>query len=194
MAEVEIKSLLVRERYYRDTSQWNKLRACYHPDASKTNIDISWFQGDIDGFVIGSQGMVTGGTGAMHTICPVDIHLNGTKALSESTGSISIRFQHSGIEYDCVSFTRFISCLELVHNEWKLLSLQAIYDRDTIVPVVPRELQDVSFVQDARQSYKCIDWVLSRKGFKIKQDLPGTDKPAMSERLMKERLDWLNKQ
>lgn len=40
--EIEIKSLLVRERYYRDTCQWEKLRGCYHPDASKTSISISW--------------------------------------------------------------------------------------------------------------------------------------------------------
>jgi hypothetical protein len=43
MDEIEIKSLLIRERYYRDTCQWEKLRGCYHPDASKTSIDISWW-------------------------------------------------------------------------------------------------------------------------------------------------------
>ena len=43
MDEIEIKSLLVRERYYRDTCQWQKLRESYHPDASKTSIDISWY-------------------------------------------------------------------------------------------------------------------------------------------------------
>lgn len=42
LIEAEIKSLLVRERYYRDTGQWEKLRASYHPDASKTHIDITW--------------------------------------------------------------------------------------------------------------------------------------------------------
>jgi hypothetical protein len=42
LTELEIKSLLVRERYYRDTAQWQKLRESYHPDASKTHINISW--------------------------------------------------------------------------------------------------------------------------------------------------------
>jgi uncharacterized protein YfcZ (UPF0381/DUF406 family) len=42
LAEAEIKSLVVRERYYRDSGQWNKLRNSYHPDASKTSINISW--------------------------------------------------------------------------------------------------------------------------------------------------------
>lgn len=136
--------------------------------------------------------MTTGGTGAVHTICPVEIHLKRDKALSESTGSISIRFQHSGVEYDCVSFTRFVSCLELVQAKWKLLSLKAIYERDHITPVLPQSLHDLSISQDARQSYKCIDWVLSQKGFDIKQDLPGTDDLKTSEKLMQDSFKWLN--
>lgn len=40
--ELQIKSLLVRERYYRDTSQWRKLRAAYHPESTKTHINITW--------------------------------------------------------------------------------------------------------------------------------------------------------
>lgn len=40
--ELQIKSLLVRERYYRDTCQWEKLRAAYHPDPSRTHIKITW--------------------------------------------------------------------------------------------------------------------------------------------------------
>lgn len=41
-SESEIRSLLARERYYRDTRQWQRLRESYHPDPSKTMIDISW--------------------------------------------------------------------------------------------------------------------------------------------------------
>jgi hypothetical protein len=40
--EIEIKSLLVRERFYRDTFQWQKLRNSYHNDAAKTTINVSW--------------------------------------------------------------------------------------------------------------------------------------------------------
>ena len=42
LAEACIKSLVVRERYYRDSCQWEKLRECYHPDASQTDIGITW--------------------------------------------------------------------------------------------------------------------------------------------------------
>jgi hypothetical protein len=40
--ELEIRNLVVRERFYRDTHQWPKLRQSYHPDATKTHIRISW--------------------------------------------------------------------------------------------------------------------------------------------------------
>lgn len=40
--DYQIKSLLVRERYYRDSCQWDKLRDSYHPDPSKTHVEISW--------------------------------------------------------------------------------------------------------------------------------------------------------
>mgnify|MGYP001568042072 CR=1 FL=1 len=43
LVEAEIKSLLVRERYYRDSKQWDKLRDSYHPDATKTSINITWY-------------------------------------------------------------------------------------------------------------------------------------------------------
>jgi hypothetical protein len=42
LTEAEIKSLVVRERYYRDTCQWEKLRNSYHPDPAKTHIEITW--------------------------------------------------------------------------------------------------------------------------------------------------------
>lgn len=40
--ESQIKSAVVLERYYRDNGMWNDLRKSYHPDASKTEIKITW--------------------------------------------------------------------------------------------------------------------------------------------------------
>ncbi|KAL2836401.1 hypothetical protein BJY01DRAFT_222017 [Aspergillus pseudoustus] len=191
-AEFEIKSLLVRERYYRDTNQWEKLRASYHPDASRTQIDITWYQGGIDGFVSGSRAMASSGTGAIHCISPVEVHLNGDKAVTESTGSISIRFAYAGHSFDCIAVTRFISRVERVAGHWKLLSLEAIYDRDAITPVLPGGASEVVLPVEGRESYRCLSWVLSLRGFQVKQDLPGIDDPASCARLMEGALAWLS--
>ncbi len=153
----------------------------------------SRFQGDIDGFVDGSRRMAQGGTNAIHNICPVEVHLNHDKAVSESTGSISIRFKHEGHEYDCISLTRFVSRLEKVGNEWKLLTLEAIYERDYIRPTFPSPAATlaVSLPSGGRESYKCIAWVLSNKGFTIKQDLPGVDRPESCDEFMANSFAWL---
>ena len=137
--------------------------------------------------------MAQGGLGAIHTINPVDIHIRGSKALSESTGNIQIRTQHAGEEYDLVSWTRFVSRLSKTTDGWRLLTLDVIYDRDSLTPVVltqaaPIDLDDLG----PRMSYRCVSWVLSKQGFKIKQDLPGTDRPETVTKLMKSSLDWLN--
>jgi hypothetical protein len=39
---IEIANLLKRERYYRDTGQWCLCRAAFHPDPSRTHINVAW--------------------------------------------------------------------------------------------------------------------------------------------------------
>ncbi|KAE8370740.1 hypothetical protein BDV27DRAFT_140330 [Aspergillus caelatus] len=173
--ELSIKYLLFKERYNRDTNQWQKLRNSYHPNPSKTHIEITWFQGDVDGFVNGSQSMTSRGTGTVHTICPIEVHLMGDKAVTGSTGSISIPFSYEGQQYDCNSFTRFISRLQKVDGKWNLLMLEAIYDRDSIASVLPSAQVDCRIPLGSRESYKCSAWLLGQKGFNIKQDLPAVD-------------------
>lgn len=136
--------------------------------------------------------MATGGNSAVHSICPVEVHLQNDKALTESTGSISIRFEYMGNSYDCVSLCSFISRLEFVGGEWRLLTLQAIYNRDSIIPVVPCAPVDFHLPAGSRSSYKCIAWVLTRQGFQIKTNLPGVDDVAASQKLMDDGFRWLH--
>jgi len=150
------------------------------------------FNGDINGFVAGSETMAKGGAAALHTICPIEILVNGDKAISESTGSIMIRFEHKDVQFDCTSYTRFVSRFERVDAEWKLLTLEAIYDRDTITPVHPGTPEAVFHLDEhPRPSYKCISWVLAQAGFTIDPDLPGSDVAGSAEALTGSNLAWL---
>ena len=38
-----IASLLKRERFYRDTAQWDLCRATFHPEAALTHINVAWW-------------------------------------------------------------------------------------------------------------------------------------------------------
>ncbi|KAJ5526752.1 hypothetical protein N7513_010911 [Penicillium frequentans] len=195
LTQFQIQTLLVQERYYRDTSQWEKLRQCWHPDPTQTNVKISWYNGDIDGFVSGSQAMVTGGTKALHTVTPVEIQVAGEKAFTESVGTIQIRLRLDDKEYDCVSHSRFISRLNKTDQGWKLVSLVVIYDRDSLVPTMPA-VSSLDFAFDfksVRDSYKCLSWVMSQRGFQIDQTLPGTDDPDSVTKLMDEGHTWLSR-
>lgn len=138
--------------------------------------------------------MASRGTKAVHGITPVEVHIRGGKALAESTVSIHIRLSYEGREYDCTSYTTFVSQLEkLDDGTWKLLTLTAIYDRDTLIPPAP-DGNPVSLPVDTfvcRQSYRRLGWVLSLSGYAIIQDLPGKDDPASVTKLMNESFSWL---
>jgi hypothetical protein len=114
------------------------------------------------------------------------------KALAESTGCINYRFRIDGHDYDCASYARFLSWLEKVNGEWKMLRLEAIYDRDTITPALPMLMPPAKFhMEGHRDSYRCIGWLLASKGFEVNRHLPGTDRPESVTKLMDKSLSWL---
>ncbi|KAJ5433599.1 uncharacterized protein N7458_012755 [Penicillium daleae] len=138
--------------------------------------------------------MARGDVRATHTIQPIEVHVNGDKAVSESTGSISIRFTSDGSDYDCVSYTRFISRLRQYNCEWRILTLEAIYECDKITPVTPLIPPIMHLKCDLtgmRESYKCIGWLLNGEGFLINPNLPGIDNPSSMANLMEDSLPWI---
>lgn len=127
--------------------------------------------------------MAEGGTTSSHNIQPAEIQINGTKAFVVSPGSIQIRVKLDGIEYELVSAMRLLSRLEQVvlpdgSRQWFIVQVEIIYDRDYIIPTSPISGQQptLEIAEDARPSYKFLDYVLSRQGFSINRNLAGTDK------------------
>lgn len=95
-------------------------------------------------------------------------------------------------EYDFISQVRLVSKLERQRNlEWKMLSIETIYERDSIIPAGP--ISSTLSINSAgrRDSYKYTTWVLERSGFEIRNDLPGTDDPETVDRKMDELFQWL---
>ena len=158
---------------------------------SVANKRYTRFHGDIDGFVVAPRQMASDGTAAIHTLSPVEIHRNDSEAVSESTGSISTRFKQVDAEFDCVSFTRFVSRLECVKGNWKLLTLEAIYERDHTMEVIPSACPAISLPQVPRNSYRSTSLVLSQKGFSIKQHLPENDRSESCNERVAERFKLL---
>lgn len=73
-----------------------------------------------------------------------------------------------------------------------MLTLEAIYDRDTNTPVLPMLSAPSEFdMEGHRASYRCIGWLLAGKGFAVNRDLPGADRPESVTSLMNKSFAWL---
>lgn len=117
--------------------------------------------------------MAASGTYSSHTFQPVEVHFDASrsKALAFSTGSVTIRLVFEGVEYDMVSWVRFMSMVQKFDNVgWRLLTLEAIYDRDAITPTKPAGGSSQASVIDTtgyRSSYKYLTGSLTLRGYKI---------------------------
>jgi hypothetical protein len=59
------------------------------------------------------------------------------------------------MQYNLTSYARLISRLNLMSGIWKLLTLEAIYEKDIIVPSFPYSSPRViSLNETARESYR----------------------------------------
>ena len=78
---------------------------------------------------------------------------------------------------------------------WRLLTLEAIYDRDSVAPTKPTaglSQPPVIDTTDYRASYKYLTWTLRLRGYKIAQNLPGTDDENSMNKCLDESYNWLN--
>ncbi|KEF58347.1 uncharacterized protein A1O9_06273 [Exophiala aquamarina CBS 119918] len=195
--DFEIRSLVLRERFYKDTFQWDKWRRTYHDDDEKTWIEIAWISGTIDKFVRESKQMANR-VSSTHFIQPVDVQIHGAKALAHSYGHITLRSSDDGHEYDMVSWGWWIHRAVKVEGasgtSWMLVAMRFIYDRDSIIPTCPssKATLDVHTAEGARSSYKYLHWVLTRRGYEISAKLAGSDDRSSVESLRAQEEHWLN--
>lgn len=144
--------------------------------------------------------MAEKGSNAIHNITPVEVIINGSKAFSISVGNIISRFVRGGAQYELVSNCRFLSRLTRLEGQscqsWKMLSMEVIYINDKISPVLPASGTDIGNFEGAdrfpRKSYKFLAYCLSEKGYKVKQDLPGTDNEQLVLEVLARNSHWLN--
>lgn len=132
-----------------------------------------------------------------HSIQPVNIEINGDKALAFSYGHITLRFSENDKEYDMVSWGwwihRTVKLQGASGRNWTLVAMRFMYDRDSITPTCPTPGPTLEIHPDdgARKSYKYLDWVLTRRGYSISRELAGTDDPSSIEKLRAQEHQWL---
>ena len=159
--EVAIASIVTSERWARDMAQWDVMQAAYHPGAT---VDISWITGPAAEFVAQSK--------------QAQILIPG-----------SVR----GVECMTQSYCRIVERLERRGGRWGIVLLQSIYQMETIVPANPAQTLaiDPAKLASYRSSYRFMSYVPEERGTKMRDDLPGIDRPEAIAQLYSRNAAWL---
>jgi hypothetical protein len=213
----EITNLLKRERYYRDTAQWELCRDAYHPDASMTYIDVSWyaqpaqttagctlttnrFQGNIDEFLERSARVHQGRVNVIHSsFDPVDVQVRGRRATSAAFCLITSSITLDGVEYELASYMRLLSRLQKLSDAgpWRILRLEAIYVRDRLVCSFPGRDAAAPLVIPEKAlayptPYRCMAFVMLHRGLEPRVDLPNEDDQDSVRRVVEGNVAFLS--
>lgn len=120
-----------------DLGEWDRLRACFHPDA---RITVSWYSGPLDGFIDRSRAMAANRKPEEHRkhwLGNLRSEIRGARAVLETDVLILIREFLDGTLFDYTSYARFYDLFEKRAGVWRILEWNCIYDKDRLDPVVP---------------------------------------------------------
>lgn len=98
-----------------------------------------------------------------------------------------------GVTVDLVSYTRIVNRLERRAGRWAVLSLDCVYERDTLTPAVPGTTVTIPPAELAayRSPYALLAWHLARRGYEVSTGLLGDDRPEQRDAFYAESLQWL---
>ncbi len=186
----EITQLVLHERQGRDRGWWEQMASCFHPDST---VSLSWFDGTGPDFVARSQLMSQGGLRPLHRLSPPVVHVHGPRGFVELPAAVEVRFLIDGVEADLISYSRLLYRVERRTAGWKIVSLAAVYERDTLAPAVPGTVLTVDTERFGRfrSSYRCLSYHISLRGAPVRDDLYGDDQPERVGALYDGILQWL---
>lgn len=186
----EIIRLAQNERLFRDTWQWEKMHKLYHADS---HVRVSWFDGTGADFVDASRASAERGQRSFHLVGPTSVEILGDRAIADTGCAIHVRSTIEGVEVDICGYARHRSMVEKIDGEWKLRSFRAVYQKDTMQPVIPSEVipVDRDRLLSYRPSYRYLAYSVAARGAEPSQHLPGIDRPETIEAVVAEEEAWL---
>ena len=186
----DISQLVVAERHWRDTQQWNEMKNAYHPEAF---VRVAWFQGSGYDFVEASK-QAFGRSLSKHRLSPGVVRVNGDKGIAETDAVIETRAVYDGIEIDGAASCRLFSRVRRDNGIWRLASLDVIYEKDSCSPVNPSAQVHIDWeeLQRYRASYRFLCYFnIHGFGRAVDLNLPGDDRPDLVATLYAEANAWL---
>lgn len=181
------------ERLYRDKQQWELLRTMYHPDSL---IRLGWFVGTGDEYVEASRRLEgrKSGKHLTHITSPTQVQVHQDRAVAETNTLIIRRSPLNGVLADATIYCRLYSRVERRQGVWRILTLDVIYEKDTIVPVYPSDHLELDRdeVERGPAAYRFTAYNLGKIGYSTRPaDLYATDNPERVSQLLQAGEDWL---
>ncbi|MEU0878703.1 nuclear transport factor 2 family protein [Lentzea sp. NPDC005914] len=188
--QVAVAGLVRFERDARDQCRWEDMASSYAPDSV---VHISWFHGSGAEFVARSRGIAERGLTGRHRLWPSLVRCNGDRAIAETDMAVELRRVVSGVEVDNTAYARLLTRARRTSDGWQIVRFESIYQRDTLVPVIPGTAPEIRQEDLAkyRSSYRFLSYLLALDGQELAQDLPGDDRPELVQAVRDAALQWL---
>lgn len=188
-----IADLIQFERLYRDQQQWERLRTLYHPDSL---IRLGWFVGTGDEYAEASCRLEARKSGwhLTHLTGPTQVRVHHDRAIAETNTLIIRRSSLEGILVDATIYCRLYSRVERRDGIWRILTLDVIYEKDTVIPVYPSDHLELNREELERgpSAYRFTAYNLGKIGYSARpDDLYATDHPEHVAQLFQEAENWL---
>lgn len=190
-----VTQVVLTERQGRDRGWWEQMRAAYWPDSK---VHLSWYDGDGAGFVTGSAAMAAHGDVALHRMFAPIVRVHGDRAHAEASTAMRLQVTVDGVAGDLTAYTRLNYRVERRGGdgagEWRILSLDAVYEYATLTPAVPGQVIAVPEEQlrGYRSSYALLAWNVARAGRSFSEDELGEDRPEQLAHFYAGIQDWLD--
>lgn len=189
----EIETVVLTERWARDMARWEVMAEQFHPDSL---VDISWIRTSGPEFVRLSRQSFEAGSRSCHVLSPVLIQVNGDRATADTGVVIAGRLGVGGVNAFLTAYSRIVERLEKRGPHWRISELKCIYQFDYLTPENPDDTLDLDAGRLARYrpSYSALSyWVEETRGAaKVRDDLPGVDRPETIADLYDANDAWLS--
>ncbi|MBT3350798.1 MAG: nuclear transport factor 2 family protein [Nitrospinaceae bacterium] len=177
----------------RDSSDWERLRACYHADGE---MHIMWTSDSADTFVerLKARPPAPPGEHQKHLVSSPDIRVSKNRAVSECHITLYSRLMIDDIEFDFTAWIRFYDLFERRDGVWRIKKRTAIYEKDRMDPVKSSDLTPDYFenmsLSEFPEACKFMCYRHSKRGLTPSPTL-ATAGSEIEATLKKEGMAWL---
>lgn len=192
LAAEAVRQCIVRERWARDTGEWDEMARFYFPD---TRIAVGWTTCSGMEFIEHTKKLaVLGDRGhGLHQLGPIQVQLNGTRAVADLPAQIAMPVEIDKTEMTILVWERMCFRVEKRDDDWRIAEFRAIYLRDTLVPDHIGDVItfDKKLLDSCRPSYRYTQYWSNKAGWGNHPDRPGLDRPDLIGAVYDANESWL---